>query len=99
VIVIKRGQTIASVVIFGMSLAGGAFFPVSVLPSWLETLGRFVPPRFAFDGLRQALYAGSGWETDALVLVAMSLVLVPASVWLLDRALIHSRRVGSLAQY
>jgi ABC-2 type transport system permease protein len=99
VLAFKRGETISGVAIFGMGLVGGAFFPVSVLPGWLEALGKVVPPRFAFDGLRDALYAGSGWAGDALVLVAFSAFLLPASVWLFDRALQHARRAGSLAQY
>lgn len=98
VMVIKRGQSISALVIFGMGLLGGAFFPVSVLPDWLEPLASIVPTRFAFDGLRAALYGGSWWS-DALVLVGFSAVTVPAAIWLFDRALIHGRRAGSLAQY
>lgn len=98
VMVIKRGQSISALIIFGMSLLGGAFFPVSVLPDWLEPLASIVPTRFAFDGLREALYGGDWW-TDALVLVGFSVVTVPAAIWLFDRALIHGRRAGSLAQY
>ena len=99
VMVLKRGQTIAALVIFGMGLLGGAFFPVSVLPHWLETVGTVVPQRFAFDGLRQALYAGDDWQLDAVALLAYSLVLVPLAVWLFERAIRYCRRSGSLAQY
>jgi ABC-2 type transport system permease protein len=99
VMVLKRGQTIAALIIFGMGLLGGAFFPVSVLPDWLEALGSVVPPRFAFDGLRQALYAGEDWQGDALALLAYSCVLVPVAVWLFGRSLLYCRRSGSLAQY
>lgn len=99
VLVLKRGQTISGLIVFGMSFVGGAFFPVSVLPGWLEKLGSILPPRFAFDGLRQALYAGSGWADDALILFGLSLVVLPASVWLFHRALEHARRGGTIAQY
>jgi ABC-2 type transport system permease protein len=99
VVVIKRGQTISSLLIFGMSLVGGAFFPVSVLPEWLQAIGKVVPPRFAFDGLRQALYEGSGWQGEALVLIAFAVVTLPLAGWLFSRSLYHARRTGSLAQY
>lgn len=98
VMVVKRGQSLSALLIFGLSLLGGAFFPVSVLPDWLEPLASIVPTRFAFDGLRAALYGGTWWD-DALVLVAFSVVTVPAAIWLFDRALLHGRRAGSLAQY
>jgi ABC-2 type transport system permease protein len=99
VLVVKRGNALASFVIFAMSLAAGAFFPVSVLPDWLEAIGKVVPPRFAFDGFRDALYQGSGWEGDFLVLIAFSVVLLPMAVWLFGRGLLHARRAGTLAQY
>jgi len=99
VIVVKRGQSLSALIIFGMGFLGGAFFPVSVLPDWLEPLGSIVPPHFAYDGLRHALYAGGGWWTDALVLFAFSAVAVPVAIWLFERALLHGRRAGSLAQY
>jgi ABC-2 type transport system permease protein len=98
VMVIKRGQAISGLLVFGMSLLGGAFFPVSVLPDWLQPLSAIVPTRFAFDGLRAALYGGDWWG-DALALVGFSLVAVPAAIWLFERALLHGRRAGSLAQY
>jgi ABC-2 type transport system permease protein len=99
VLVIKRGDKLAALALFGMGLVGGAFFPVSVLPSWLEAIGRVVPTRFAFDGLRSALYSGSGWSDDALVLAGFTLVCLPISLWLFSRALDWGRRRGSLSQY
>jgi ABC-type multidrug transport system permease subunit len=99
VLVLKRGNALAGLVIFGMSLASGAFFPVSVLPDWIEAIGKVMPTRFAFDGFRSALFAGSGWEDDALLLAAFSVVALPLSVWLFDRGMFHARRAGTLAQY
>jgi ABC-2 type transport system permease protein len=99
VVVVKRGYTVAAVLVFGMGLLGGAFFPISVLPAWLQPLGKVVPTRFAFDGLRDALYAGSGWETDAIVLIGFTVVTVPLAVWLFGRAMLYGRRSGSLSQY
>jgi ABC-2 type transport system permease protein len=99
VLVVKRGTAISSFAIFGMSLLGGAFFPVSVLPGWLQWLGELVPPYFAFEGLRNALYLGSDWEGDALVLLALAGIGLPLAVWLFGRGLLYARRSGSLAQY
>jgi ABC-2 type transport system permease protein len=96
---VTRGQSISALIIFGMGFLGGAFFPVSVLPDWLEPVASIVPPRYAFDGLRAALYEGHGWWGDLLVLLAFSVVMVPVAVWLFERALHHGRRAGSLAQY
>jgi ABC-2 type transport system permease protein len=99
VLLIKRGQSLTGVIILGMSLLGGAFFPVSVLPDWLEVVGKIVPTRFAFDGLRSALYTGGGWTDDALILGAFSLVFLPVALWMFKQALLLTRRSGSLTQY
>lgn len=99
VLVVKRGVTTVSLVTFAMGVLGGAFFPVSVLPDWLEPLSYLVPTRFAFDGLRAALFQGSGWQDDALALALLALVALPAAVWLFAAALRHSKKTGSLVQY
>lgn len=99
VLVIKRGNAIAGLLIFGMSLASGAFFPVSVLPGWIEAFGKVMPTRFAFDGFRSALFEGSGWENDALMLLVFSATALPAAAWLFARGMHYARRTGTLAQY
>ena len=63
VLVIKRGAVLASLFTFALGLLGGAFFPVSVLPCWLQVVGEVVPTKFAFDGLRAALYQGGAGKT------------------------------------
>ena len=99
VLVTKRGQVVIAVLLTGMALVGGAFFPIEVLPSWLQPVGEIVPTRYAYDGLRAALFGGGDWEDDALVLVAFAAVCIPAAVWLGGRALEFTRRRGSLSQY
>jgi ABC-2 type transport system permease protein len=99
VLVIKRGAVVASLVIFLMGLLGGAFFPVAVLPQWLRPLAYIVPTRFAFDGLRDALYRGGGWGGDVAALAIIAAVSVPAAMWLFGAALRYGRRSGTLVQY
>lgn len=99
VLVVKRGNALSSLIIFAMGLVGGAFFPVSVLPGWLEAIGKAVPPRFAFDGFRDALYEGSGWASDAVVLAVFAVVALPVAIWLFGRGIRFARRHGTLAEY
>jgi ABC-2 type transport system permease protein len=98
-IVFKRGGAIAGVLVFAMTFVSGALFPLSLLPEWLQTIGQAMPTRFAFDGLRAALYENGGWEGDAGVLLAIAVVAAPVSVWIFARALTHAKRSGTLAQY
>lgn len=98
-LVIKRGDTIVGLLVYAMGFISGAFFPVSVLPAWIEPIGRVMPTRFAFDGLRSAMFHGSGWGVDAGILVGYGVVGIPLALWLFDRALELGRRRGSLGQY
>lgn len=99
VLVFKRGEAITGMLVFGMTLITGAVFPVSALPDWLEAVGSVLPLSFAFDGARDALFQGSGWEPEALALGGFALVALPAGVWIFAQALGAVRKAGTLGQY
>jgi ABC-2 type transport system permease protein len=99
VLVFKRGQVIAGAIVYLMTLLGGMLFPVTVLPEPLQPLSKLVPLLYAFDGARDALFAGSGWETDAAVLALWALALWPIALFVFDRAGAYARRAGSLSEY
>jgi ABC-2 type transport system permease protein len=98
VIAFKRGNNLLGFVSLTLGFAGGAFFPLAVLPSWLEFVGKLLPTRFVFDGVRSALFGGS-WGEDALVLFAYSVLGLPLALWGFSRAVDRARRSGSLAEY
>jgi ABC-2 type transport system permease protein len=99
VLLVKRSRVAAGVVTFGLGFLGGAFFPISVLPDWLEPLSRIVPTRFAFGGLRAAVFRGGGWGRDFAALAAFSVFALPLAVAIFSLALRLIRRFGSIAQY
>ena len=99
VIAFKRGNNIVGFVTLALGFAGGAFFPLSVLPGWLEFIGKLLPTRFIFDGMRAALFQGANWGEDAAVLLGYSAIGLPLALWAFLHAVQHARRVGSLAEY
>jgi ABC-2 type transport system permease protein len=99
VLIWKRGQTVAQTLLFGMTLLGGAVFPVSELPGWLESISALVPLRYAYDGVRDAIFLGEGWGADVLILGGFAIVGLPLALWIFSRALRAARRAGSLGQY
>jgi ABC-2 type transport system permease protein len=84
---------------FVLGIFGGAVFPRSVLPGWVEAITFFIPTRFAFDGMRNALFLGSGWATDAVTLCATAAILTPLALGLFAMAISAARRRGSLGEY
>jgi ABC-2 type transport system permease protein len=99
VMVIKRGDVVVGLGVFALGLLGGSVFPVSVLPGWLEAIAQVVPTRFSFDGLRDALFEGTGWSGDALVLCLFAIGLLPPALWAFAAALRAAKRSGSIAEY
>jgi ABC-2 type transport system permease protein len=99
VMVVKRGDVVVGLGVFALGLLSGAFFPISVLPDGLQLVAEVMPPRFSFDGLRSALFDGSHWGNDLLVLALFALTLVPLSLWAFRAAIRFARRAGSIAEY
>jgi ABC-2 type transport system permease protein len=99
VLVFKRADALVSVLTLTLGFIGGAFFPVAVLPGWLEPLARVIPTRFVFEGARAALFGRSVWAGDALWLALFGLVALPVSIALFAGALEAAKRRGSLATY
>jgi ABC-2 type transport system permease protein len=99
VMIVKRGDVLVALAVFALGLLSGAFFPISVLPDWLQAVAEVMPPRFSFDGLRSALFEGSNWADDVLILALFALSLVPLSLWAFGGAIRFARRAGSIAEY
>ena len=99
VLVLKRGEILTGAVTFAMGLVSGAFFPVDVLPPWLQAIGSVMPTRFAYDGLRSAIFEGGGWGGDAIALTIFAIIGLPIGVWCFSRGLSQSRRAGTISQY
>ncbi len=99
VLIFKRGALVTGMILFAMGFVSGAVFPVSVLPEWIQPVGEIVPTRFAFDGLRTALFGGMDWYGDALALTIFAGVFLPLAIWSFAGGLAWTRRQGSLAQY
>jgi len=98
-IVFKQGEAIVEAAIFAMTFVSGALFPLSVLPDWLEPIGRAMPTSFAFEGLRDALFQGGGWGTEAAALAAIAVVGLPLCIWIFGAALARAKRAGTLNEY
>ena len=85
-----------------LTLASGAYFPLSVMPPWLETLAKLNPMAIAINGMREALIGGSGAVgvgSALAVLVPASAVALGFGVFVFRRAVRRELRRGSLGLY
>jgi ABC-2 type transport system permease protein len=99
ILVVKRGEALVGVTMYALGILGGAFFPLSTLPSWLEPIANILPTHFAFHGLRSAIFLGGDWARDALILFLFGALAFPLANYFFRRAVDHTRRAGTLNQY
>jgi ABC-2 type transport system permease protein len=102
VLVVKQAVAGTTWVIAGISLIAGLYFPVSLLPDWVEWSSKVQPFTPATDLLRHVL-VDTPLREDVWVsltkLVGFTAVLLPISVWLVHRALAVGRRRGTIIEY
>jgi ABC-2 type transport system permease protein len=102
VLVVKKGDPVSGIYGSLSGLLSGVFYPVTVLPNWLEPLSRFLPLTYALDAMRLTMLKGySLYEVryDLLVLVAFTVVLTPLAFLVFRKALKRAKIEGSLVQY
>jgi len=100
-LVVRNGlgaESIAWTVMFGMLPLACVYYPVSVLPDWLQIVAWALPPTYVFEGMR-ALLIDHVFRADLMVhalLINAVLFMVSFAIflWLLNGA----RRAGSLLQ-
>ncbi len=98
----RAGSTGVGFAIMIMTLASGAYFPLDLLPGWVETAASVNPMAIAINGMREPLLGSVDWgETlkQLLVLTPLALVSLGAGVLAFRHALRRERRRGTLGLY
>lgn len=97
----ERGAQMTHIVIAVLLLVSGVYYPIEVLPKWLQALGVASPATYVLDGVRLALMEGSAtrslWPQIWPVLL-MGVVLIPAGLWVFNLAERYAKRAGKLAR-
>jgi ABC-2 type transport system permease protein len=101
-LVFKRGDPVTSLVGSLSSLLGGVYFPLAVLPGWLQSVSFFLPFTHALEGLRQAVLNGRNLlelSTQVAVLSIFAVTLLPLSLAVFSYAIHQAKRLGTLSQF
>jgi len=102
VLIVKKGDPVAWALGGVSSLLAGVYYPISVLPDWLEPISRFLPLTYALDGMRLAMLKGASLydvRLDILALLGFTVVLTPIAFLVFRKALKRAKMEGSLIQY
>jgi ABC-2 type transport system permease protein len=102
VLVAKQATAGTTWIVAGISLISGLYFPVSLLPGWIEWLSNVQPFTPAVELLRHLLVGTSlphpAW-LDLLKLAGFAAVLVPCAIWVVGAAVRASRQRGTIIEY
>jgi len=102
IILFKRGNPINWGISVLSWLLGGVYYPVSILPEWLQGLSSLIPTTHALELLRVSLIAGEGLGDTVshfLILSIWTVIGLPFSFWCFARAVDRARMKGNLGHY
>ena len=102
IIWLKRGDPLAWLLGGLGSVLGGAYFPVDVMPKWMQAVAWAMPITYSLDALRMTMLRGQSISMVAKplgILAGMAVVLLPLSVALFVAAVQKGRREGTLTHY
>ncbi len=77
----------------------GVLYPLAVLPTWMQYIGRALPPSYVFAGIR-AIVNGGAFSTAALVFgIGLALLYIMAAYLILLAVYKKAVRSGLIARY
>lgn len=102
VMTFRRGNTAVGLAGMFIALASGAYFPLTLLPEWLQSVMWATPMAIALQKMRDALIGGTGWSgigVAALILLLWAVGTLAIGLLAFRRALARERRLGTLGLY
>lgn len=95
----ERGAQMVFIISALLLLISGVYYPVDVLPRWMQWIATVSPATYVLDGTRAAILEGAGigdlWR-ELLILLLIGIVSIPAGVWVFLRVERYAKRTGRL---
>jgi ABC-2 type transport system permease protein len=82
-----------------MLVISGVYYPVSVLPTWMQWLSTISPATYALRGIRHAILEGAGLAAlwgEIWPLILIGLVSIPLGLWIFQRGERYAKKHGKL---
>jgi len=100
----KQGNPLTWAFSWMTQLVSGVFYPLKLLPWYLEWIGRIFPLTYSLDGIRLCLQAGQDLMSpavlsDAVSLIIFTIIATPIALYVFKIGYDAARRDGSLGQY
>ena len=95
----EKGTQLGYIVQGVMLVVSGVYYPISVLPGWMQAISRISPATYALRGIRHAILEGAGigavWA-DIWPLLVIGVAAIPLGLWVFHRGEVYAKRHGKL---
>lgn len=95
----EKGAQMTYVIEACLLLVSGVYYPITVLPIWMQAFSHISPATYILSGIRTMLLGhvtGSSLLQNMIPLIIIGLVTVPLGVWLFGWAEHFAKRTGRL---
>jgi ABC-2 type transport system permease protein len=99
---LKKGDPITWILGGLGSILGGAYFPIDVMPVWMQRVSSLIPITYSLNALRLTMLKGASLGAVAqpvITLAIVAVVILPVSAAIFSATVRRGRREGTLAQY
>ena len=95
----EKGTQLGFVAQGTLLVVSGIYYPVDVLPQWMQWIATISPATYALEGTREAILEGAGmsemWdEIGPLLLIGA--VTIPLGLWVFHRGELYAKKHGKL---
>ena len=95
----EKGSQFNHIIEASIMMVSGIFYPVTVLPGWMQFFSQFSPATYTIEGMRKAIL--EGYPTGMLVpylkpIILLGVVCVPAGLLVFKFVEDHVKRAGKL---
>jgi ABC-2 type transport system permease protein len=95
----EKGAQLGYVAQGVMLVCSGVYYPVEVLPGWMQAIATISPATYALEGIRGAILDGQGLDAvwpDIWPLLIIGAVCIPLGLWIFHRGEQYAKRHGKL---
>jgi ABC-2 type transport system permease protein len=95
----ERGAQMTHVIIAVLLLVSGVYYPIEVLPRFLQQLAILSPATYVLDGSRLALLEGASTVSlwgHIWPVILMGLIAIPVGLWVFSLAERYAKQTGRL---
>src|SRR5215510_526178 len=93
----EKGAQLGFVAQGMLLVVSGVYYPVSVLPDWMQWLSKISPATYALRGIRHSILDGAGvlWA-NVWPLIVIGIVSIPLGLQVFKRGEVYAKRHGKL---